>query len=509
MQGFLDASLVVLSLQTLPFLVGGVVLGIVLGALPGVTGSMGIALMLPLTFYMSVNNALTLMVAMYVACFAGGFITSILLRIPGEPASIVTTFDGAPMAAKGQPGRALGYAIGASVFGGLFSWVALVSLTYPLAEIAVKFRPFDILSLVLMALVLIAALGEGSVIKGLIAGLLGILVSMPGTDPSAGNLRLTFGLNQLDAGFSTLSVMIGAYAVARVLQDLIDIDRNKVDPKSATVADARTQAMWVTWKEWMAQKVNLVRSSVIGVIIGILPGVGGVVGSLVCYTVAKSTSRTPEKFGTGHPDGVVASECGNSATVGGSLVPLIAMGIPGSVTDVFLLAALMIHGLQPGPLLFTTNPEIAYVIFAACLFANLVLLVLIAGGGIRLLVKLAIVPLRYLFPVILLFCVIGAYADHNRVFDVGVMLGFAIVGLTLDRTGFSLGAFIIGFVLGPIAEQNLRAGLTLSNGSYLDIFMHPVSATCVTLSIIMFFWSLWSQHRINRRMSDALLKADA
>lgn len=188
------------------------------------------------------------------------------------------------------------------------------------------------------------------------------------------------------------------------------------------------------------------------------------------------------------------------------MIPLIAMGIPGSVTDVFLLAALVIHGLQPGPLLFTTNPDIVYVIFAACFFANIVLLVLIGGGGIRLLVKLAFVPLRYLFPVILLLCVLGPYADSNRVFDVGVTLGFAILGIVLNRTGFSLGAFIIGFVLGPITERSLRAGLTLSDGSYLDIFMHPVSATCVILAIFMFFWSLWSQQRANRRIEAALLK---
>ncbi|TCR67140.1 tripartite tricarboxylate transporter permease [Bosea sp. BK604] len=491
MEGFLSASLAVVSPGTLPFLVGGTALGVLLGAIPGVTGAMGIALLLPLTFYMTVNNALTLMVSMYVGAIAGGLVTAILLRIPGEPSSIVTTFDGNPMARKGQPGKALGYAVGASLFGGLVSWAALVALTYPLSEIAVRLRPFDLLALVMMALVLIAALGQGSIIKGLISGLLGILVSMPGTDPSAGNLRLTFGIHDLDAGFSTLAVLIGAYAVAQVMSDLIEVER-KVETVETTMG-----SMWISMREWKAQWWNLIRSSVIGTWVGIMPGIGATVGSLVSYTVAKTSSKTPEKFGTGHPDGIVASECGNNATVGGALVPLIAMGIPGSVTDVFLLAALVIHGLQPGPLLFNQHPEIVYVIFAACLISHFVLFVIMTAG-IRYLIKLMTVPVWYLFPIILLFCLIGAFADNNRVFDVLIMLCFAVVGFCMEKTGFSLGAFVIGFVLGPITEKSLRAGLTLSDGSYLDIFMHPISGTCMVLSAAMFVWSLRSQHRINK-----------
>ena len=491
MEGFLAASLEVMSPGTILYLVGGTLLGVILGAIPGVTGAMGIALLLPLTFYMTVNNALTMMVSMYVGAIAGGLVTAILLRIPGEPSSIVTTFDGNPMARKGQPGRALGYAVGASLFGGLVSWVALVSLTYPLSEIAVRLRPFDILALVLMALVLIAALGQGSIVKGLISGLLGILVSMPGTDPSTGTLLLTLGIHDLDDGFSTLAVLIGAYAVAQVLSDLIEVER-KVETVKTTAG-----SMWISLRDWKAQWWNLIRSSVIGTWVGIMPGIGATVGSLVAYTVAKTSSKTPEKFGTGHPDGIVASECGNNATVGGALVPLIAMGIPGSVTDVFLLAALVIHGLQPGPLLFNEHPEIVYVIFAACLISHFVLFIIMTAG-IRYLIKLMTVPVWYLFPIILLFCVIGSFADNNRVFDVYVMLAFAIIGFCMEKTGFSLGAFVIGFVLGPITEKSLRAGLTLSDGSYLDIFMHPISAICVVLSVGMFIWSLRSQHRLNQ-----------
>lgn len=497
MEGFLVAVAGILSPETLPFLVGGVVLGVILGAIPGMTGAMGIALMLPLTYYMTVTNALTLLISIYVSAFAGGVVTAILLKIPGEPASIVTTFDGHPMAQRGEAGRALGYAVGASIFGGLFSWVILVTLTYPLSEIAVRLRPFDILSLVMMALVLIAALGQGSVIKGLIAGLLGILVSMPGVDPSTGSVRLTFGFHQLDGGFSTLSVLIGAYAVSRVLTDLVEIERRRV----GSVASPR-EGLWIGLREWRGQAWNLLRSAAVGTWVGILPGLGGTIGSLVSYTVAKATSKTPERFGTGHADGIVACEAGNNATVGGALVPLIALGIPGSVTDVFLLAALLIHGLQPGPLLFNSHPEIAYTVFAACLLANLVLFAVMALG-IRLLVRILSIPLHFLFPAILMFCVTGAFADNNRIFDVFVMLGFALVGLFLDRNGYSLGAFVIGFVLGPIAERNLRAGLTLSDGSYLELLTQPFSAICLSMSAVMLAWSLWSQNRLNRQLEAA------
>jgi len=501
MEGLINASIAVLLPNTIFFLVGGTVLGVILGAIPGVTGAMGIALLLPMTFYMTANNALTMMVSMYVGAIAGGLVTAILLRIPGEPSSIVTTFDGNPMARKGQPGRALGYAVGAALFGGLVSWVALVTLTYPLSEIAAALRPFDILALVLMALVLIAALGQGSIIKGLIAGLLGILVSMPGTDPSTGALRLTYGIHDLDAGFSTLSVLIGAYAVAQVLSDIIEVER-KVETVPTTAG-----SMWITLREWKEQRWNLIRSSLIGTWVGIMPGIGATVGSLLSYTVAKTMSKTPEKFGTGHPDGIVASECGNNSTVGGALIPMIAMGIPGSVTDVFLMAALVIHGLQPGPTLFTNHPEIVYIIFAACLISHFVLFIVMTAG-IRYLVKLTTVPVWYLFPIILLFCVIGAFAENNRVFDVFVMLGFAVLGFAMEKTGFSLGAFVIGFVLGPITEKSLRAGLTLSDGSYLDLFMHPVSAICVILAAAMFVWSLASQHRINKLARHTLFETD-
>lgn len=493
MEDMFSAMFTVLAVDSLPFLIGGVLIGVIMGAVPGLTGTTAIALLLPLTFYMTANHAVTLLVAIYASAFAGGVITAILMGIPGEPASIVTTFDGYPMAKKGEPGKALAYAILASGFGGVFSWIILVTLTYPISEVAVKLGPFDILSLVMMALVLIAALGEGSIFKGIVAGLLGILVSMPGTDPSAGIVRLTFGFHDVDAGFSTLAVLMGVYAVSTVLSDLVEIDQNEKLPASATTK------IRLSWAEMRGQWWNLIRSSFIGTFIGIMPALGGIIGSIISYTAAKTMSKNPEQFGTGHPDGIVASECGATATVGGSLVPLIALGIPGSVTDVFLLAALVIQGMQPGPLLFAQHPEIVYVFFASLLLSTIVL-VIVLMYGIKYIVKVLNIPLQYMFPIILLFCIMGAFADNNRIFDVFAMLAFGIVGLMLSKNGYSLGAFVIGFVLGPIGEKSLRAGLTLSDGSYMEIFRQPVSAICMALSAVILVWSLMSQYKLNRRV---------
>jgi putative tricarboxylic transport membrane protein len=493
MENFLIGFASVLAPQDIVFLIGGVLIGVLMGAIPGLTGTTAIALLLPMTFYMTANHAVTLLVAIYASSFAGGVITAILWGIPGEPASIVTTFDGHPMARKGQPGKALAYAILASGFGGIFSWVVLITLTYPISEIAVKLEPFDILALVMMAMVLIAALGEGTLLKGVVSGLVGMLVAMPGTDPSSGQLRLTFVFHQLDAGFSTLAVLMGVYAVSTVLSDLVEIDRAEKVP-AAGAASIR-----LSLAELRAQIWNLIRSAFVGTSVGIMPALGGIVGSIVSYTVAKSSSKTPEKFGTGHPDGIVASECGATATVGGALVPLIALGIPGSVTDVFLLAALVIQGVQPGPLLFIQHPDIVYVFFASMLCATIVL-VLVLLFGIRWIVKVLNVPMQLMFPMILMFCITGAFADNNRVFDVFVMLCFGVLGLILSKNGFSLGAFVIGFVLGPIGERSLRAGLTLSDGSYLDMVFHPVAAVCLGLTAIIFIWSLRSQYRLSRRV---------
>ena len=470
----------------------GTVLGITVGAIPGLTGAMLIALTLPFTFYMAPVDGITLLVAMYVGAISGGLITATLLRMPGAPAAFMTTFDGYPMARAGKPGRALGLGITASFVGGLVSWVFLATLSEPLADFAVRFGPFEYFSLVLMALVLIASVTEGAMIKGLLSGMLGMLVAMPGVDPSAGDLRLTYGFHQMDAGLDLLPVLIGVFAIGQVISDVIKIEERVVAVKMDR------EGIFLSVADWYRHSINLLRSSLIGTWIGILPGVGANIGSIVAYTGAKTFSKTPEKFGTGSEEGIIASEAANNATVGGALVPLIAMGIPGSVIDAILLGALLVHSIQPGPLLFVNNPDVVYAVIATALVANVVMFVVMLGA-VGYLAKLRNVPRAFLMPTIVVFCVVGSYALSNRMFDVWVMLFFGVVGYFLERAKVPLGPFVIGLVLEPIAEESLRSGLMLSGGSYAPLIERPISAGFMVVAVIMLIWPIWRHYRSHRR----------
>ena len=470
----------------------GTVLGITVGAIPGLTGAMLIALTLPFTFYMSPVDGITLLVAMYVGAISGGLITATLLRMPGTPAAVMTTFDGYPMARDGKPGRALGLGITASFVGGLISWVFLATLSEPLADFAVRFGPFEYFSLVLMALVLIASVTEGAMIKGLLSGFLGMLVAMPGVDPSAGDLRLTFGFHEMDAGLNLLPVLIGVFAIGQVIADVIKIEERVIAVKMDR------HGIFLSVHDWFRHAINMIRSSLVGTWIGILPGVGANIGSIVAYTGAKTFSKEPEMFGKGSEEGIIASEAANNATVGGALVPLIAMGIPGSVIDAILLGALLIHSIQPGPLLFVNNPDVVYAMIATALVAN-ILMFAVMLGAVGHIAKLRHVPRAYLMPIIVVFCVIGSYALSNRMFDVWVMLFFGVVGYFLERAKVPLGPFVIGLVLAPIAEESLRSGLMLSNGDYSPLVTRPMSAGFVLVSVLMLVWPIWRHYRAHRK----------
>ena len=475
----LSAFQLILTPQTLLLVLLGTFLGITVGAIPGLTGAMLIALTLPLTFGMDASHALVLMVSMYVGSVSGGLITATLLRMPGTPASIMTTLDGFPMAQSGRPGRALGLSISASFVGGMISWVFLFLLAKPVANLSTKLGPFDYFSLVLMALVLIASVGGKSLSLGLLSGLLGILASMPGMSPATGELRMTMGIVDLNDGFKLLPVLIGLFALSQLIKDLY------VEDEVESVEMSR-EGMFMSLRDWKTQAVNLLRSSVIGTWIGILPGVGANIGSVMAYTAAKNVSDKPEEFGKGSEHGIVAAEAANNATVGGALIPLVAMGIPGSVIDAILLGAFVIHGLQPGPLLFDQNPDIVYTIIGTMLVANIVMFGLMYVS-VGVLAKLRLIPKKFLLPVILTFCIIGSYALSNRMFDVWVMAMFGIVGFGMERLKIPLAPFVIGFVLAPVAEENLCAGLMATNGDYSPIVTRPFSLAFCILAAILFF----------------------
>ncbi len=458
----LFASPVLLGLALL-----GVFLGITVGAVPGLTGTMLIALALPLTFSMEPVAALVLLVAMYVGAVSGGLISATLLRMPGTPAAVMTTLDGYPMAKAGRPGRALGLGIGASLVGGLVSWLALWQLSEPMAEWSTRLGPFEYFSLVILALALLAGMGESTRARGLLAGGLGVLAAMPGVHPATGELRWTFDVTALNEGFRLIPVLIGMFAIGKILGDLTGSDGKVEQAKGEDGA-------WVPWKTWKTQAMNLLRSSGLGTLIGVLPGVGANVGSLAAYMTAKRASKTPEQFGKGSEEGIVASEAANNATVGGALIPLIALGVPGSVIGAVLLGALIVHGLQPGPLLFRQNPEAVHAIIGCVLVANVMMFALMLGGA-RWIARLSVVPQQVLMPVITLCCLWGAYALNGQVVDVVVMLAFGVIGWRMEKAKLPLAAFVIGFVLAPVAEENLCAGLMASGGSYTPLMTRPLS----------------------------------
>jgi putative tricarboxylic transport membrane protein len=476
-----DAFLHLFTLKAFAVMVGGVALGVSVGVLPGITAGTLMALTLPFTYQMSSVEAVSLLVAMFVGGVSGGLITATLMRIPGEPNAIMTCLDGYQLARRGHPGRALGLGNASSVVGGALSWIALVLLCPPLAHLAVSFGPFENFAVIVMALILISSLSEASFLKGLSAGLLGMLVSYPGIDESSGIVRLTFGITALEGGFNSLPVILGMFAVSQVVADALNLEGG------AQPIRASMRGMFMSLRDYVVHGWNMVRSSLIGIWIGILPGVGATVASIVAYTTAKNLSKRPDEFGSGSEEAIVAAESANNATTGGTLVPILTLGIAGGLTDSVLLGALVIHNLQPGPLLFKNNPEIVNTIFATHLVAHLVMFALMTFG-IAVFARLMLVPPAVILPMVIVFSVIGAFALNNRAFDIWVMLGFGLLGILLELARVPLAPFVVGLVLAPAAESELRAGLMASAGSYLPLVQRPMAATMLAVAAVMFFW---------------------
>ncbi len=479
-----DAVAFLASPSALALAAVGSVLGVLVGAIPGLTGAMLIALSLPLTYTMPGELALVLLVSMYVGSVSGGLVTATLLRMPGTPASIMTTLDGYPLAQRGQAGRALGLGIAGSFAGGMISWLFLVVLAAPMARWSLSFGPFEFFALVMLAMVLIASAGGKSLSLGLFSGAIGILIAMPGASPTGGPPRWTFGLHELDDGFKLLPVLIGLFAVGQIIRTVSQKDTQPTAAVSQTTPQLEFDVGDIRRHGWGALKAAL-----IGTWIGILPGIGANVGSVIAYSLAKRRSRTPEQFGSGSEEGIVASETANNATVGGALIPLIAMGIPGSVIDAILLGALVIHGLQPGPMLLETDPLAVQTIVGTMLIANLMTLATLIVG-VRWMVRAASVPNYLLAPLVMVLCVIGSYALANRMFDVWVMLAFGGVGYLMDRLGIPLAPLVIGLVLAPIGEEHLVAGLMQSGGSLWPMLQQPISLGLCLAAAGLLIWTL-------------------
>jgi len=471
----------------------GVAVGIVFGAVPGLSATMAIALCLPLTYTMGPAAGLSLLVALFVGATSGGLISAILLKIPGTPASIATTFDGGPMMEKGEGMKALGLGVVFSFLGTIFSIVALLSIAPWLAKVALRFGPHEYFAIAIFSLTLIATLSTGSLLKGIYAGVLGFAFSTVGIAPVDAIRRFTFDSPSLNGGFAMLTVMIGMFAVAEVIK-IAETGRAAHKSKIASVSTKNVKGFGFSMKEFVGQLPNAFRSGLIGIGIGILPGIGAGTSNIVSYIVAKKRSKHPELFGKGAPEGVVASETANNAGIGSAMIPLMTLGIPGDTVTAILLGGFMIHGIQPGPLLFISQGPLVYTIFAALILAS-VMMLLMEFYGLRIFIKLLEVPKHILLPIILVLCVVGAFGLSSRVFDVWTILLFGLIGYGFVKGGMPAAPFIIGFILGPMAETNLRRGLMLSDGHFMGFLTNPISASFLFLALASVGWHLVSALR--------------
>lgn len=458
----------------------GVVIGIIFGSIPGLSASMALILFLPMSFGMEPMNGIALLVGLYLGGISGGLISAILLRIPGTASSIATVFDGGPMASNGEAGKALGVGILTSFVGGLISIFALMFISPYLAKVTLAFTSAEYFAIAVFALTIISSLSGNNLILGILAGLFGIALSLVGIAPVDGAIRFTFGQTNLYGGFETVVILIGLYAVTDIIKT--GFERRSIINETAKNQYA-LKGYGISVKEYAGQWVNIIRSALIGLGIGILPGIGGSTSSLLSYSAAKSSSKYPEKFGTGIIDGVIASETSNNAVIGGSLIPLITMGIPGNVATAIFLGGLTIHGISPGPLIFQKSGEYVYGIFIALLVANVFMLIC-ERAGLPVFVKLLDIPKYYLLPVVMVCCVVGAYCTNYSIFDVWCVAAFGLVGLLFKVLRVPSTPMIIGFILGSMTEENLRQALMQTGGSWSIFVTRPISLIFLLIALV-------------------------
>ncbi|GAB2801583.1 tripartite tricarboxylate transporter permease [Halomonas shantousis] len=474
MDGFHEVLELFLSVHNFIAIAVGVVIGVVVGAIPGLTATMAVALALPFTFALEPITAILLLVGIYKGGMYGGSITAILIRTPGSPASACTLLDGYPLAQQGHAKKALKMALYSSCIADVISNIALIFFAAYLAKIALNFGPPEFFWLICFSLTIIVSIAGESVVKGLIAACLGIIVSTIGLDMVYGTQRLTFDNYNLMDSVSFVPLLIGLFAIPEV----IDFYVKKAQPhiRSAVTGSG------LSFKELKRCMTTIVRGSLIGVIIGAIPGTGATAAAFISYGDAKRRSRHKDNFGKGEVEGVAASEAGNNGVAGATLIPLLSLGIPGDVITAIILGAFMIHGLTPGPVLFQENLPLIYALFCGILLSSAVLFV-VGNVAIRYFSLIAEIPKSILLPIVLMFCVYGSYAVNNNTFDIGLMLLFGLVGFIFNRTGFATAPFLIGFILGPMFEDNLRRTLLIGGGDPSFFFRGPITWFFIALTI--------------------------
>ena len=464
--------------QVLLLLVVGSICGIVIGALPGLTAVMAVAIMTPLTYTISPQAAMALLLGAYTAAVFGGSIGAILLKIPGTPAAVMTVLDGYPMNERGEAGRAIGIAIVSSFIGGLFSVVVLTLFSPIIAEMALKFGPQEYFALAILGLSVIAYISPGSMVKGFISGALGLLISTIGMESSIGFGRYTFGSIDLLTGVQMVPVMIGMFGFSEMLSmsEQINIEIKRVSSKLGRILP--------TFKELRDLMPTISRQSVVGVIVGAIPAAGATIASILSYGLEKRISKRGNEFGTGVPEGIAAAESSNNACTGGAMIPMLSLGIPGDAVTAVLIGALMLHGLTPGPMLFQEHLDVVSSIFILILLGNVAFLIFGIGAA-KVFPYIGLIPYKYLTSMLLALTTVGAFAIRNSVFDVGVLLVSGVIGYFLVKCKVPVAPLILGLVLGDIVENNLIRSLILSDGNWFTFFSRPISGFIMVVSILI------------------------
>jgi putative tricarboxylic transport membrane protein len=482
MNEVLNALLLVFTFETTGMILLGVLAGIIIGALPGLTVNMGIALLLPLTYSFQGMTGILMLLGVYCGAVYGGSITAILISTPGTPASAATVLDGYPMAKRGEAGRALGLSTGASMFGGVFSTIALIFIAPLLAKVATGFSSAEYFALAVFGISIITSVSSQSVIKGLMGGALGLFIATIGLDPMSSGMRFTFGSVYLMGGISFIPVLVGLFAFSQGLLSLEEDHRERVSGVVHKM-QSRIHRILPTWKDLKRVLPTYLRSSVIGTGIGAIPGTGGDIASFIAYNEAKRWSKHPEEFGHGSPEGVSAPEAGANAVAGGAMVPLMTLGIPGDGATAIIMGAFMVQGLALGPQLFTDHPVEVNAIFIGLLAAN-IFMGIMGFLGMRLFAKVMNVPRRVLVPIIFALCSVGAYSVNHDMTDVFVMMGAGILAYIMIKLDFSMSPIVIGIILGPMAESNFRRALVISEGDPSIFLTRPVCAVFLSIALV-------------------------
>lgn len=477
----------------------GVVIGVVVGALPGLSSPMAVALLLPFTISMEPVPAIAMMAALYCAGTFGGSISAILINAPGAPPAVATAFDGYPMARRGEAGRALGIAAVSSISGGIFSLLVFLLATPLLAKIATSFRPMEYFALAVFALSMLASISGKSPLRNLIAGAVGVLIGTVGIHLTTGVERFTFGYPALTGGIGFVPVLIGLFAVAELLNQSQAVDK----------AYERIKAVVVklpTREDFRRIRGTILRSAGIGTVIGVLPAEGATVAAIMGYNEAKRWSKHKEEFGTGSPEGIAGPEAANNAATGGAMVPTLALGIPGSATTAVILAALIMHGFRPGPYLMKETPEFVYAIFAAMLLANFMFLG-IGLAGAKVFSRITLIPRTFLWPAVFVFSLIGAYSYGASVFDVWVTLVAGVIGFVMLRHGFAPAPLVMGLILGKLVEESFSQSMILLDNRWWRLFESPIADLFFILTALSLCWPLISSRVVKGRPAAAAAEA--